>query len=255
MTRRRRSERVGSEINRLALSVEETDAPIESGEGMHLNSGTRPSAAMIVAVAALSLALVGTAVAGPDAITSAVTKKSVKKVAKKQANKQITKRAPGLSVLEAETARPTGPAGGDLTGQYPNPLIGEQKVTTEKIADAAVQEAKIAAAAVTNAKIAGDAVTTDKIAPGQVGGSDLGQVIIRSAQDVDVPTGDNGVAAVSCQGAETRLSGGAFWNAATTGNKGLQATFAFGQSGWIGIGRNQSGTPQTFNVQVLCLQG
>lgn len=226
--------------------------------------GPRPSPALIVAALGLVLALGGTAIAAPDFVAKKVTKSKVRQIAKKQINKA----APGLSVdhaTTADTARPTGAAGGDLTGTYPNPQIGNQKVITDKIADAAVTTDKIADNAVTaqklidaaveSNKIADDAVTSAKIAPGSVSATDVASIVTRSAVDANVPNGDNGVAVANCLGNEVMLSGGAFWNAATTGNKGLQASFPLGSQAWVGIGRNQSGTPQTFNVQVVCLSG
>jgi hypothetical protein len=65
-----------------------------------MNQPRMPSPAILVGVLALVAALAGTAVAGPDASTSAITKKTVKKIA----TKQINQLAPGLSVAHADTA-------------------------------------------------------------------------------------------------------------------------------------------------------
>ena len=62
----------------------------------------RPSPAMIVAMAALCFALVGTAVAQDP--VGKITKSKVKQISKKQANKVIDQKAPNLAVKSATTA-------------------------------------------------------------------------------------------------------------------------------------------------------
>ncbi len=73
-----------------------------------MSSGNlKPSPAVVLGIIGLVLALGGTAIAGPAALSRAVTKSKVKQIAKKQANTQITQRAPDLSVASADSANPT----------------------------------------------------------------------------------------------------------------------------------------------------
>ncbi|MFN8361332.1 MAG: hypothetical protein U0264_15575 [Candidatus Kapaibacterium sp.] len=69
---------------------------------------------------------------------------------------------------------PSGAAGGDLTGTYPNPSVGASAITTSKIADGNITTAKLADGSVTSLKITDGAVTTSKISTlGAVNGQSL----------------------------------------------------------------------------------
>ncbi len=81
------------------------------------------------------------------------------------------------------------PAGGDLTGTYPNPLIAPNAVTTQKILDGNVTTPKLADGAVTNTKLGPNSVTGDKIMDGTITTNDLAPGVIPTTLPPSGPAG------------------------------------------------------------------
>ena len=81
---------------------------------------------------------------------------------------------------------PSGPAGGELTGNYPNPLIAPNAIMSSNIQDGQVKSGDLASSSVSNAKLQLNAVTNDKILDGTILSADIATFAVAT---VDIALG------------------------------------------------------------------
>jgi hypothetical protein len=90
--------------------------------------------------------------------------------------------APATDETGSGGSNPTGPAGGDLAGSYPDPSIGTGKVTGTKLADNSVTSLKIVDKTIVADDIAEGSVTSTEIKNGSIATIDLAEKSVTSAK-------------------------------------------------------------------------
>ncbi len=172
---------------------------------------SKPSPAMAVALMSLFVALSGVAYA-------TVSKNSVKSKHVKdgalQGKDLKADTVTGAQVAEStltlpSSATPSGAAGGDLSGTYPNPLIGNDKVTSAKVAADSLTAADLAPDSVGSSEVAADSLTAGDLAPDSVGSSEIAANAVGTSEVTAGSIGSDELKAISTVQQTTPIAGGA----------------------------------------------